>query len=60
MWVDIRVSHLFEVPILVSWVGLEKSKELKLDVQICFGQGHISSTTAGDALTWCLTWCLTQ
>jgi hypothetical protein len=30
------VSHLFAVPVLVLWVGLEKSKELILDVRNIF------------------------
>jgi hypothetical protein len=31
------VSHLFVVPILVSWVDLKRCKQLNLDVRNSFG-----------------------
>jgi hypothetical protein len=34
------VSHLFEVLVLVLWMGLERSKYLNLDVRNIFA-GHI-------------------
>jgi hypothetical protein len=40
------VSHVFAVPVSFLWVGLKKTKQLKLDVKM---QGYILST-AGDAL----------
>ncbi len=45
--------HLFAVPVSVRWVGLQKKyTELNLGCEtIIFLQGHILSTTSGDALT---------
>jgi hypothetical protein len=34
------VSHLFAVPVLVLWLGLEKSKLLNLDVRNIFAGSH--------------------
>jgi hypothetical protein len=41
-------SHLFAVPVLVLWAGLEKVNDLNLDVRNIFS-GYILSTI-GDAL----------
>jgi hypothetical protein len=39
-WFALSSSHLFALPRSVLWVGLEKSKQLNLDVTNIFAESH--------------------